>query len=256
MSEPAPGPDLPAPVNVAGSPVHPVPLAETLAFIEACVGGGRRAAIYNVNAHAVTLAARDERLRRILWSAPLVFCDGKAVQWAARLLGGGVPERYTPPDWIDRLSALCEREGWGLYLLGAEPGVGAAAAGVLRGRYPRLEVFEHHGYFDHEGPENDLVVRAINQSGARVLLVGFGMPLQEYWMDANLPRLEVNVALSVGALIDYLAGRVYRAPRWITDAGLEWLARLVVEPRRLWRRYLIGNSRFLYLVLRQRLGRR
>lgn len=239
---------MPPPVDVAGAPVHPVTLVETLDFIERTVREGGRAAVLNVNAHAVNLAAEDERFRRILWQAPLVFCDGKAVQWAGRL-----PERFTPPDWIDRLAARCAGEGWGVFLLGAAPGIGDEAARVLRQRHPGLQVHAEHGYFAHSGPENDRVLARINASGARVLLVGFGMPLQEYWIDENLPRLGVNVALSVGALMDYLAGRVYRAPRWVTDSGLEWLARLAVEPRRLWRRYLVGNTRFLWRVARQRL---
>lgn len=246
---------IPGPaVDVAGAPVHAVTLEETLEFIERTIRDDGRAAVLNVNAHASNLAAADERFRRILWEAPLVFCDGKAVQWAGRWLGVDIPERFTPPDWIEQLTDRCAREGWGVFLLGAAPGVGEEAARVLRERHPGLRVTAQHGYFTRHGAENDAVIDEINESGARVLLVGFGMPLQEYWIEENLPRLQVNVALSVGALMDYLAGRVYRAPRWVTDAGLEWLARLAVEPRRLWRRYLVGNTRFLWRVLRQRIS--
>lgn len=246
-------PPLPGPVDVGGAPVHPVTLRQTLDFIGQTVRAGRQAMVLNINAHAVNVAADDPRFREILWRAPLVFCDGKAVQWSASLLGRPLPERFTPPDWIDLLAATCAREGWGMFLLGAAPGVAEEAAAALTGRHPGLRVHAHHGFFDHAGEENQHVLRRIDDSGARILLVGFGMPLQERWIADNLPHLKVNAALSVGALIDYLAGRVYRAPRWLTDAGFEWLARLAVEPRRLWRRYMVGNTRFVGRVLAQRL---
>lgn len=252
---PAEGLRLPAPVELCGAPVHPVTLDRTLGFIEASIRMRRQAMVLNVNAHAVEVANRDPRFREILWSAPLVFCDGKGVQWAARLLGTPLPERFTPPDWIHRLTSTCAREGWGMFLLGGAPGVADEAADFLRVRHPGLSVHAHHGYFEKAGPQNDEVVRLINTSGARVLLVGFGMPLQEYWISENLPVLGPRVALSVGALLDYLAGRVYRAPDWMTRSGFEWLARLLVEPRRLWRRYLIGNTRFIARVASRRIRR-
>ena len=243
---------IPEPVDIGGAPVHPVTLRQTLDFIAETIRAGRQAMVLNVNAHAVNVAADDPRFREILWRAPLVFCDGKAVQWSGSLLGSPIPERFTPPDWIGLLAEICVREGWGIFLLGAAPGVAEEAADAMRRDPPGLRVATHDGYFEKTGAENERVLRLIDESGARVLLVGFGMPLQEHWIADNLPRLRANVALSVGALIDYLAGRVYRAPRWITGAGFEWLARLVVEPRRLWRRYVVGNTRFVGRVIAQR----
>jgi N-acetylglucosaminyldiphosphoundecaprenol N-acetyl-beta-D-mannosaminyltransferase len=98
------------------------------------------------------------------------------------------------------------------------------------------------------------VLQAINATSPDILLVGLGMPIQERWLMENWGFVKAKVALPVGALFDYLAGEIPRAPHWMTDHGLEWLGRLIVEPRRLWRRYLLGNPRFLWLVLKQRLG--
>ncbi len=125
----------------------------------------------------------------------------------------------------------------------------------LRERYPDLEISGvHHGYFDHSagGAASEEVVEEINASAPDILLVGLGMPLQERWLMENIDRLDVGVALTGGAVFDYASGRLRRGPRLLTDNGFEWLARLLLEPRRLWRRYLLGNPLFLLRVLRQR----
>jgi N-acetylglucosaminyldiphosphoundecaprenol N-acetyl-beta-D-mannosaminyltransferase len=135
--------------------------------------------------------------------------------------------------------------------------VAEKAAAVLQAQVPTLRVVgTHHGYFEKSPghPDNDAVVQAINAARPDMLIVAFGMPTQEQWLHENWARLEAGAALTVGAAFDYLAGEVQRGPRWMTDHGLEWLSRLVVEPRRLWRRYLLGNPLFLWRVVRQRLG--
>ena len=113
-----------------------------------------------------------------------------------------------------------------------------------------------HGYFNKafDNLENDRVVNNINDVRPNILFVGFGMPMQERWIMENRDRLDVNVIMPVGAMFDYLAGTVPRAPKWMTDHGLEWLGRLIIEPRRLWKRYLIGNPFFLWRVLKQKFG--
>jgi N-acetylglucosaminyldiphosphoundecaprenol N-acetyl-beta-D-mannosaminyltransferase len=215
--------------------------------------------VLNVNAHCLNILYRDERLRGFFARADVVFCDGAGVRLAARLLGGRLPERITYADWLPRLGALAEERGFSLFFLGGRPGVAGEAARRLRAAHPRLEIAgARHGYFDHRygGPENEAVVAEINAVGPDVLLLGLGMPLQERWLMENYHRLDFGVALTGGAVFDYASGRLRRGPRVLTDNGFEWLARLLVEPRRLWRRYLIGNPLFLARVLRQRLGRR
>ncbi|TML25261.1 MAG: WecB/TagA/CpsF family glycosyltransferase, partial [Actinobacteria bacterium] len=110
----------------------------------------------------------------------------------------------------------------------------------------------HHGYFDPESPHADRVVEDINASGANLLLVGMGTPKQELWVQRRAEQLDVDVLWTVGALLDYMAGRVPRAPRWLADHGLEWIFRLAMEPQRMWRRYLLGNPIFLSRVMHER----
>jgi N-acetylglucosaminyldiphosphoundecaprenol N-acetyl-beta-D-mannosaminyltransferase len=187
----------------------------------------------------------------------LVFCDGAGVMLGARLLGHHIPERITYADWIWQLAEFAEPRGFTFFFLGARPGVADKAAASLKARYPALRVVgTHHGYFDKTpgSAENEAVIEQINAVKPNILIVGFGMPLQERWLRDNWDHIDANVALTGGAVFDYVSGELQRAPRWMTDNGLEWLGRLLIEPRRLWKRYLIGNPLFIWRVLKQRLG--
>ncbi len=217
---------------------------------------GVREPVLNVNAHCLNLAYRDTELRRTLNDAPIVFCDGAGVVLGARLLGLPRPDRITYAEWMWSLAGLAAREGLSLYLLGSGPGVAEEAARRLQLRHPALEIAgAEHGYFDKRpgSGENEAVLARISAADPDVLVVGFGMPLQERWLAANRDHLGSGVALAGGAVFDYVSGRARRGPRLLTDNGLEWLARLLLEPRRLWRRYVIGNPLFVARVLRERL---
>lgn len=175
------------------------------------------------------------------------------------MLGEDIPYRLTPPDWIDELAALASERGYALYLVGGQPGVAERAAKRLREHSPNLQVAgTHHGYFDKTpgSSENSSVVEAINASRPHIVLVGFGMPHQEQWLRDNWSHLDANVGFAVGALFDYITGEVRRGSKWMTDNGLEWVSRVVFEPQRLWKRYLVGNPLFLVRVVKQRLRRR
>jgi N-acetylglucosaminyldiphosphoundecaprenol N-acetyl-beta-D-mannosaminyltransferase len=239
------------PVNMLGVGVDPLTVEELHAEIGRLVRSGERGLVLNANAHCLNLCYEDPKLRDFLNGAEVVFCDGAGVMLAARVLGRRLPARITYADWAWQLAAFVESEGFSLYFLGARPGVAQAAARRLKERYPTLEIVGvHHGYFDH----SEAVVEEINAAAPDILLVGLGMPLQEYWLMENWHRLDAGVALTGGAVFDYVSGRLRRGPHLLTSSGFEWLARLLIEPRRLWRRYLVGNPLFLLRVLKQRLG--
>jgi N-acetylglucosaminyldiphosphoundecaprenol N-acetyl-beta-D-mannosaminyltransferase len=245
-------------VNVLGVDIDPVTVEELHAGIKRLVESGERGTVLNANANCLNLLYDDAALRGFFAGADLVFCDGWGVMLAARLLGRRIPERITYADWAWRLAAFARAEGLSLFLLGAEPGVAERAAQKLRMRHPGLEISGvEHGYFDLRpgSPENETVVREVNAARPDILIVGLGMPLQERWLMENRHEIEAGVALTGGAVFDYVSGGLRRGPRLLTDNGFEWLARLLVEPRRLWRRYLIGNPLFLLRVLGQRLGK-
>ena len=240
-------------IRVGGVRVTPITVDALHRHIAVCIRKGRREAVLNANAHAINLAQSDSEFRAILNGATVVFCDGFGIQLAARLLGHPPPPRITYAAWFDLLASFCAGQGFSIFLLGARPGVAEEAARRLRKVHPALHIVgTHHGHYDHCGPDNDRVLSLINEACPDILLVGFGMPLQEKWIAANLARAHARIFLSGGACIDYAAGTVRRGSPWLVDHGLEWLARLLIEPRRLWRRYLLGNPRFLLTVLCQR----
>jgi len=246
-------------IDVLGVGVDPVTVDELQAELLRLVREDGLSLMLNANAHCLNLCYRDRVLRDFLNRADVVFCDGFGVKVAAWLLGERIPERITYADWAWRLAALAEAEGLSLYFLGARPGIAAKAARKLEQRHPDLKISgARHGYFDHApgSPENTAVVREINAQEPDILLVGLGMPLQERWLMENRRNLNVRVALAGGAVFDYVSGELRRGPRLLTDNGFEWLARLLIEPGRLWRRYLLGNPLFLARVLRQRFGAR
>jgi N-acetylglucosaminyldiphosphoundecaprenol N-acetyl-beta-D-mannosaminyltransferase len=242
---------LPVPRLIGNLPVHPVRLDSLLRWMDEAVTCHARVTVFYANAHAVNLARADAGFRAAYSSADVVFCDGQGVRLGAALLGLPLPERFTPPDWIDELISLPGIRSGGLFLLGGRPEVNTAALRSLHERHPGLRAAGHHGYFLGDPHEEQAVIDLIRGFGPAVVLVGLGMPLQEYWVAAHRDDVGADVVMTVGALTDYLAGAVPRGPRWLTDHGLEWLCRLWFEPQRLWRRYLLGNPAFLLSIVRQ-----
>jgi N-acetylglucosaminyldiphosphoundecaprenol N-acetyl-beta-D-mannosaminyltransferase len=241
-------------VEVLGVRIDALSVSDLHRDIVQYVTTGAHALVLNVNAHCLNLAFSSSWLRDFLNQADRVFCDGAGVRLAARILGANIPERITYADWTWQLAELCALWQFTLFFLGGRPGVAAEAAERIRDRVPSVRIVgTHDGYFDKSptGAENARVLAAINAVRPDILIVGFGMPLQEAWLRDNWDKLTAHVALTGGAVFDYLSGRLRRAPKWMTNNGLEWLGRLIVEPRRLWRRYLLGNPMFLARVAMQ-----
>jgi len=225
--------------------------------IEKYIQQERKTLVLNVNVNCLNLAYKRPWLRKFLNTAEIVFCDGAGVILGARILGHRIPQRITYADWMWQLAEFAEPRGFTFFFLGARPGVTDKAAARLKERHPELCIVGmHHGYFDKSpgSEENKAVIRKINAVKPNILVLGFGMPLQEHWLMENWEHVEANVALTGGAVFDYISDELRRAPRWMTDHSLEWLGRLIIEPRRLWHRYLVGNPLFFGRVLKQRLG--
>lgn len=243
-------------VHIGKISVDRISLEEMLRGVTDALSSNTSRTVFYANSYAVTLAEADASFAAAMRQADAVFCDGFGVYIASRVLGDSVPERFAWPDWIERLGQACRDKGASLFFLGAKQGVAAEAALKLEASVPGLKVHSHHGHFQKDDGSSREVIDIVNRSGASVLLVGFGMPLQELWITRHRADLKPLVVFSVGALFDYAAGNVMRGPRWLTQHGFEWMTRLVIEPRRLWRRYLIGLPEFGLLVLRQRLASR
>ena len=241
-------------VEFLGVRVDSLTKAELIQYIDDAVRAKAHVVAANVNVQAINLAQEDPAFREFLNSSGAVFCDGFGVILGARLLGHTIPERMTFADLTWDLAEHAQKRRWRMFFLGGKPEVAEKAAAALRDRYPDLRIVgSHHGYFDKSRChlENRRVIETINAAEPDILLVGFGMPVQEFWLRDNWVDVKAHVALPAGAAFDYVSGSVRRGPRWMTQHGLEWLARLAIEPRRLGRRYLIGNPRFLWAVLKE-----
>lgn len=210
------------------------------------VEAGRASTVAYVNVHVFEVAATDPLLQDFLRGVDLCYADGAGVVLAARLLGQELPGRLTGADWIHDLAAEACVRGWRLAWIGGEPGVTEEAARLLVQAHPGLQVV----HTDH-GFRQVYDLDALNAAKPDIVLVGMGTPVQEHWVRGHRQGIEAPVVWCLGATADFVSGRVDRGPAWLHDRQ-EWLARLVVEPRRLWRRYLVGNPRFLARVVRQR----
>jgi N-acetylglucosaminyldiphosphoundecaprenol N-acetyl-beta-D-mannosaminyltransferase len=199
--------------------------------IEHLVEGGGRHLVATVNPEFVMRASKDSDFARVLESAALCLPDGTGVVWAARRQGCQISAPVAGVDLIPPLAAMCARRGFRLFLLGAAPGVAADYAARLRAEHPGLAVAAHSGSPDPSSDEESL--KLIRAHRTQVLLVAYGAPRQELWIDRMRDRAAVAVGMGVGGSFDYLTGRVPRAPLWMRRAGLEWMHRLAIQPWRI-----------------------
>ena len=205
------------------------------------------------NIHALNLAEKFPRFQKILNRAHCVYCDGEGVRVGARLLGYVLHPRIVLTYWVWDLLALFQERGISVFFLGGREKVLGEAIRNVHARFPGLKIAGfHHGYFEKNSTASREVVLAIEHVKPDVLFVCFGMPEQEYWIEENFSGLRTHAIIPAGSMIDYVAGAKKPTPGWMANHGLEWLFRLVMEPARLWKRYIIGNPLFIIRVLRQR----
>ena len=201
------------------------------------------------NANSFAVSRRRPELITALQGADLLFADGSGLLWASAFVGEPLKHNLNGTDLIPAVCAAAARHRCSIFLLGGQPGVAEEAARRLQQRFPGLRIAGvRHGFFS--AAETPALLEEIRASGAQLLLVALGSPLQEIWIDAHSADLPGVVCASVGGLFDFLAERVRRAPMWLRRLGLEWTWRIAMEPRRLLVRYLVGNTLFVAMVLR------
>jgi N-acetylglucosaminyldiphosphoundecaprenol N-acetyl-beta-D-mannosaminyltransferase len=229
-----------------GVPIHDVSMDDTVAWIDRWIDRGGAHQIATVNPEFLMVARRTPTFREALNRVALCVPDGIGVLWAARTRGHRLQERVAGSDLVPRLAREAARHGWRVFFLGAAPGVAEQAADRLARRHPGLQVAGcYAGSPARE--EEDAIVARVRSARAEILLVAYGAPKQDLWLDRNLAKTGATVGIGVGGSFDFIAGVAHRAPRWIQRLGLEWLHRLILEPWR-WRRQL-ALPQFVYLIL-------
>jgi N-acetylglucosaminyldiphosphoundecaprenol N-acetyl-beta-D-mannosaminyltransferase len=250
QTEPPPVPRILPSARLLGVRVHRVTLDLAVDVIGEFIREGGAHQVVTLNGAMLARAAGDPALRGLIERASLVTPDGAGVLLAGWILEVVFPERIPGIDMIDRLCATGAASGLRIFLLGARAGVADEAAAAMGGRYPGVSVVgTHHGYFADQ--DDNAVTEQVRTSRPHVLLVAMGFPRQEQWIMSHLAALGVPVCIGVGGTLDVLAGRSSRAPRWMQRAGLEWMYRLLREPRR-WRT-AAALPVLIWLALRERL---
>lgn len=247
-----------------GVTVNALTMDDLGALIEEAAAEDAKYVVANHNLHSLYLYHHDACFRAFYERADFVHVDGMSLVWMGRLLGYGLTRehRLTAVDWLHPVLARCAAKNLRVFFLGSRPGVAEEAAARLAVGIPNLKVKTHQGYFDVTpgSLENEGVLREINAYRPHALIVGMGMPHQERWLLQNLDHLDASTVWNQGAFMDYVVGAIPTPPRWMARLGFEWLYRLLSEPRRLWRRYLLEPPFALKLlageVLRRRLRRR
>jgi N-acetylglucosaminyldiphosphoundecaprenol N-acetyl-beta-D-mannosaminyltransferase len=227
-----------------------VTLEETVEKVFAHVRSARRGWLCTVNVATLMMMRADPWLQDFVDRASFVVADGQPLVWFAPAFGARLPARVAGIDLVDALSHRAAHEGLRVGLLGSERSVVEAAVARLSEHHPRLRItYFGDGFFTRDDAPSRAA--AIRKAGVDILFVGMGTRRQEHFIDEQWERLAVSMAIGVGGSFDVLAGRFARAPELLQRTGLEWAFRLAQEPRRLWKRYLVTNSQFLYLLGRQ-----
>lgn len=238
-------------ITLMGCQIDNQTMEDTLQTVERFIASGQPHQHVAVNVDKLVKASRDEALRRIINDCALISADGMPVVWASRLLGKPLKERVAGVDLFEALMGRAAAKGWRVFLLGAREEVVLAVRDAYLRKYPQVRIAGwRNGYWNGEQDEAE-VVEQIRASGADLLFVAISSPKKEQFLGRHQAAMRVPFAMGVGGTFDVAAGRVRRAPRWMQNAGLEWLFRFLQEPRRLFRRYFIDGATFFWLLVKE-----
>lgn len=241
-------------VRILGVKVNRVTMTDSLKFIEELIADNKKHQICVPNVWTTVLSQKDEEFKRINNSSSLAVPDGMPLVWVSRLYGKPIEERVTGTDLFLRCTGFAAQKGYTFFFLGATEDTLRKMTTRLKEEHPPLNIVGSYSppFSDEfQEDENKKIIEIINKAKPDVLWVGLTAPKQEKWIHKNLEKLDVQIAVGIGAAFDYISGQVRRAPIWVQKIGLEWFDRVLQEPKRLWRRYFVGNSLFVWLVIKE-----
>jgi len=235
-------------VVLCGVRIDSISLEEVVNNVEKIISNNRKDYIVTPNAAHIVLLQKDNELKEVYENACLVLPDGMSIIWAAKILGTSLKRRITGIDLLFSLSRLAIQNNYSVFFLGAKEEIVRKVNEKLKQKFSYLKIAGfHNGYIE----DNMEVIKKINKSRTDILFIGMGFPKQEKWIYENMKLLSIKVAVCIGGVFDIIAGKAKRAPKWMQKYGLEWFFRFIQEPRRLWKRYLIGNTIFIWMVLKK-----
>ena len=235
--------------------VNAISLDETVDEIEKIIAKGLPTQHVVINASKVNLMEADRELAFIVNECPLINADGASIVWAAKKLGVPLRERVTGIDLFQRLVGLAAEKGYSIYLFGAKEEVVTKVKAIFEDRYPGIQIAGYrNGYFTEA--DEPQIVSDMAASGADMMFVAFSSPKKEYWVHKYIDQIGIPFVMGVGGSFDVVAGVTDRAPTWMQEHGLEWFYRFIQEPGRLWKRYIIGNLKFVALTYRYKFAKK
>lgn len=229
--------------NILGIRVDKADFNSTLKAVEGFIEENKPHLVITLGVEMIMRALRDKEFKNIVEKADLVTPDTVGILWASKKLGFNLKEKVSGIDLLYRLCGLSSEKSWGVYFLGAKPGIAELAVEKLKEKYPKLKVLGcHHGYFANSNE----IIEKINQAAPEILFLALGSPKQEKWFWENKNNLKAKVAIGAGGSLDVISGKLKRAPRWMINLSLEWLYRLYKEPSRFKR--MLAIPKFIWLV--------
>jgi len=243
-------------VMIAGVEIDNITMDQTLSFIEELIQKRKVSYIVTPNVDHIIKLQRDLEFRKVYREAACVLPDGMPILWAGKFLGTPLKEKISGSDLVPRLCEIAAQKEYRLFFLGGRPGAADKAKERLSKRLPSLNVagvYSPPFGFEKNDEENEKIAKMIKENAPDILLVGLGAPKQEKWIYQHYKKLEIPISMGVGVTFEFVAGMVKRAPYWMQTSGLEWFWRLMMEPRRLWKRYLVEDMQFFRLIVAQKL---
>lgn len=229
-------------------------MAETIEYLDRRISQSTFTQHVVVNVAKIVNMRRDTKLRNSIEACDIINIDGMGVVWGARFLGFDVPERVSGVDLFLELLSLAVKRNYPVFLLGAKSEIVKKTVQLMEERYPGLDIAGYNdGYF---WDDEEALVEKIQKSGARLLFVAITSPKKENFINRWKDKLGVDFVMGVGGTFDVVAGKVKRAPEWMQKAGLEWFYRVIQEPRRMWKRYLVTNTKFAGMLIKEKIGKR
>jgi N-acetylglucosaminyldiphosphoundecaprenol N-acetyl-beta-D-mannosaminyltransferase len=240
-------------INILNTSIHNLTMQETLQIVDNTVSEGKQLHHVVVNAGKLVAMLKDLQLRQSVNESDLINADGQAVVWASKVLGKPLKERVAGIDLMVNLVQLAHDKNYKIFFFGAKEEVVKKVVDIYTDQYsPNIIAGYRNGYFKKE--EEQSIAKQIAESGANILFVAISSPTKENFLFENKAILQkVNFVMGVGGSFDVVAGKVKRAPLWMQNVGLEWFYRFAQEPKRMWKRYLLGNSKFILMVLKERI---
>ena len=238
-------------IKIFNIKTHVLYKKEFVDIIKSNLKEGNQIVQNGVNAASIIGLANNKELIKAYNNSDLINIDGMSMVWALRFLGYSVPERVACPDLANDVLTLAEIENYSIFLFGAKEESLSQSIKNLKNSFPKLNVAGHrNGYY--QASEELAIVEMINNSNPDILLLGMPSPKKELFVEKYKNQLQVKYFFGVGGFFDILSGKIKRAPLWMQKGGLEWVYRFMQEPRRMWSRYIIGNIKFIILVLNEK----